>query len=143
MKREGTIWVLGGDLRQEKLAALLSEEGHSVHTYALDQAAPYEGVTAETALEGLHRADCVILPLPVASASGMLHAPLGSGERPLTDIFSRLSPAQFICGGMVGEETAELAGEYGLTIHDYFRREELAVANAVPTALALWAWERA
>lgn len=35
---------------------------------------------------------------------------------------------------MVGEETAELAGEYGLTVHDYFRREELAVANAVPTA---------
>ena len=31
-------------------------------------------------------------------------------------------------------ETEELARERGLTIHDYFAREELAVANAVPTA---------
>lgn len=134
MKREGNIWVLGGDLRQEKLAALLSEDGHCVHTYALDQAAPCGGIITETALEGLHRADCVILPLPVAAKPGVLHTPLGDGERPLADIFSRLRPGQFLCGGMVGEETAELAGEYGLTVHDYFRREELAVANAVPTA---------
>lgn len=134
MKRAGTFWVLGGDLRQEKLAALLSEDGHSVHTYALDRAAPHDGVTVETALEGLSKADCVVLPLPVAAKPGVLSAPLGDVERPLTDIFSRLNPAQFICGGMVGEETAELAGEYGLAIHDYFRREELAVANAVPTA---------
>lgn len=143
MKRVGTIWVLGGDLRQEKLAALLSEDGHSVHTYALDQAAPCDGVVMEATLEGLHRADCVILPLPVAAKPGMLHTPMGEGERPLTDVFSRLSPTQFLCGGMVGEETAALAGSYGLTIHDYFRREELAVANAVPAALAVWAWKRA
>lgn len=134
MKREGTFWVLGGDLRQEKLATLLSEDGHSVHTYALDRAASHTGIAAETTLEGLAKADCVVLPLPVAGTSGMLSTPLGDGERPLADIFSRLRPAQFICGGMVGEETAALAGGYGLTIHDYFRREELAVANAVPTA---------
>lgn len=143
MKQAGTIWVLGGDLRQEKLAALLSEDGHSVHTYALNQAAPYGAVTAETALEGLSKAGCVVLPLPVAAKPGVLHTPLGEDERPLADIFARLRPSQFICGGMVGEETAELAGEYGLTIHDYFRREELAVANAVPAALAVWAHKRA
>lgn len=139
MKRVGTIWVLGGDLRQEKLAALLSEDGHCVHTYALDRAAPYEGVTAEATLEGLHRADCVILPLPVAAKPGILHTPMGEDEHPLAELFSRLRPGQFLCGGMVGNETAEQAGEYGLTIHDYFRREELAVANAVPGALAVWA----
>ena len=31
--------------------------------------------------------------------------------------------------------TAALAADRGLTLHDYFAREELAVANAVPTAL--------
>jgi dipicolinate synthase subunit A len=34
----------------------------------------------------------------------------------------------------VDPETEELARERGLIIHDYFAREELAVANAVPTA---------
>lgn len=143
MKREGTIWVLGGDLRQEKLAALLSEDGHSVHTYALDRAAPCDSVVTESTLEGVRRADCVILPLPVAAKPGVLHTPLGDGEHLLANLFSRLRPGQFLCGGMVGEETAELAGEYGLTVHDYFRREELAVANAVPAALAVWAYKHA
>ena len=40
-----------------------------------------------------------------------------------------------ICAGMVGPQTAALAADRGLTLHDYFAREELAVANAVPTAL--------
>lgn len=39
-----------------------------------------------------------------------------------------------LCGGRVDPVTAALAAERGLTIRDYFAREELAVANAVPTA---------
>ena len=46
-----------------------------------------------------------------------------------------LRPGQVICAGMVGPQTAALAADRGLTLHDYFAREELAVANAVPTAL--------
>ena len=33
MKHELNIWVVGGDLRQAKLAQLLAEDGHTVHTY--------------------------------------------------------------------------------------------------------------
>ena len=32
----------------------------------------------------------------------------------------------------------ELAEARGLTLRDYFAREELAVLNAVPVALAVW-----
>ena len=31
MKHELNIWVVGGDLRQAKLARLLAEDGHTVH----------------------------------------------------------------------------------------------------------------
>ena len=37
MKHELNIWVVGGDLRQVKLAQLLAEDGHTIHTYALGQ----------------------------------------------------------------------------------------------------------
>ena len=30
------FWVVGGDQRQVWLARLLAEDGHTVHTYALD-----------------------------------------------------------------------------------------------------------
>ena len=139
MKHELNIWVVGGDLRQEKLAQLLAEDGHTVHTYALgqpQQAVP--GLSAESALRHIDRADCVILPLTVSAGNGLLNAPLSPSEHPLPPILDQLSPRQFLCGGRVDRETEELARVRGLTIHDYFAREELAVLNAIPVALAVW-----
>ena len=39
MRHELNFWVLGGDMRQGKLAQLLAEDGHRVHTYALEDGA--------------------------------------------------------------------------------------------------------
>ena len=39
---------------------------------------------------------------------------------------------------MVSPQTASMAADRGLTLQDYFRREELAVANAVPTARCVY-----
>ena len=50
MKHELNIWVVGGDLRQAKLAQLLAEDGHTVHTYALGPPqADIPGLAAESA----------------------------------------------------------------------------------------------
>lgn len=38
VKHTLNIWVIGGDLRQEKLALLLEGDGHVVHTCALGEA---------------------------------------------------------------------------------------------------------
>lgn len=126
LKRTKNFWLLGGDLRQEKLAGLLRADGHRVHTYALGESDPDLAQAAE--------ADCVVLPLPVRGADGALNAPMGEGRYPLEEVFARLAPGPFLCGGMVDAQTQALAARHGLTVHDYFRREELAVANAVPTA---------
>ena len=130
MRRAMNIWVMGGDLRQGALAGALEEDGHTVHTYALenlDSPLP-QGRLREAAL-----ADGVILPLPVAGEDGGLSAPLSPRFHPLEEILEVLHPQQFVCGGMVRPQVQALAGERGVTIHDYFAREELAVANAVPT----------
>lgn len=128
------IWVIGGDLRQAALAKLLEEEGHTVHTFALEQA---EGVTCEQSLEEARRADCVVLPLPVTGERGELNAPLSGQSCQLDWVLDFLRPGQLVCGGMVKPELEEMARQRGLTLRDYFAREELAVANAVPTALAV------
>lgn len=135
MKREMNIWVAGGDLRQVKLAQLLAEDGHTVHLYALDPGSEEtRGLLREDTPAQAGRADCVVLPLPVSPGNGLLNAPLASSEYPLAPLFDRLSPSQFLCGGRPGPEVLALARERGLTLRDYFAREELAVANAVPTA---------
>ena len=135
MKHELNFWVVGGDMRQVKLAQLLSDDGHTVHTYALDTGPePVPGLIQEQNLKHAGRADCVVLPLTVSIGGGLLNAPLSLSEHPLAPILDRLAPRQFLCGGRIDPETEALARERGLTIHDYFAREELAVANAVPTA---------
>ncbi|MFQ9472065.1 MAG: dipicolinate synthase subunit DpsA [Oscillospiraceae bacterium] len=135
MRHELNFWVLGGDMRQGKLAQLLAEDGHRVHTYALeDGAVPAPGLTAEPGLSGVEQADCVVLPLPVSSGGRLLNAPL---SRPLSSDYRGARPS--IPGADAlrrpgGPGHRRLGPERGLTIRDYFAREELAVANAVPTA---------
>lgn len=139
MRHELNVWVVGGDMRQAKLAELLAEDGHTVHTYALEEAEDLAGATAEETLDEAARADCVILPLPAAGEGGLLNAPLSAKTVPLTQVLDALRPGQVICAGKVTPELAAQAQERGLTLRDYFAREELAVANAVPGALAVWA----
>ncbi len=131
MLRAKNIWVMGGDPRQAALAALLADEGHSVHTYALEQGA---GMKCEPSLTGADRADCVILPLPAAGADGRLNTPLSADSHDLEEVLGALRPGQLVCAGMAGEGLKGLAEERGLVLRDYFAREELAVLNAVPTA---------
>ncbi len=179
MRNEWNIWVVGGDLRQVRLAQLLCEEGHSVHTWALERA---EGVPEPMAdLSEARLADCVVLPLPAAGEDGRLNAPFSEEKAELAGVLDALRPGQVVCAGRASpallelarerelrlfdynapfsEEKAELAGvldalrpgqvvcagraspallelarERELRLFDYFDREELAVANAVPTA---------
>ena len=134
MKHEMNIWVVGGDMRQAKLAELLSDDGHTVHTYALERGPELYGVLSEETLEGAALADCVVLPLPVEGEGSLLNAPLSAGRHPMAEIFNAFRPGQVLCAGRISQSSATLAAERGLMLRDYFQREELAVANAVPTA---------
>ena len=132
MKHTLNIWVVGGDLRQVKLAQLLKNDGHSVHTFGLEEA-PEDVWEREESLSGVERADCVILPLPVTGDGIFLNAPFAKEEIEVARVLDELCSQQLICAGRVDEQTLLMAKERGLTLHDYFAREELAVANAVPT----------
>ncbi len=129
MKHRLNVWVIGGDQRQVYLAELLHREGHTVHIYALEQAV--EDCDEEPSQA--HLADCVILPLPVTGNGSLLNTPLSHRSHPLSAILDALRPGQVICAGKVDPNTAALAAKRGLVLHDYFAREELAMANAVPT----------
>lgn len=120
MLRAKNIWVVGGDPRQAALAGLLADDGHSVHTYALEQG---EGMACEPSLAGADRADCVVLPLPAAGPDGGLD-----------EVLDALRPGQLVCAGMAGERLRAQAERRALMLRDYFAREELAVLNAIPTA---------
>lgn len=115
--------VVGGDKRQQELAALLRRDGHTVFTYGLG-----EGTPIGLALE----AEVIVLPLPLEGTDGSLNC--REGTIALEEVFAALHPEQRILAGQVKPTHWEMAKRHGLLLEDYFRRETLTVANAAITA---------
>ena len=128
MKKQN-VWVVGGDERQAVLAGLLYNDGHEVHVYGLERRMLGEG-----SMDGIEKADCVILPLPAMGADGSLHAPLSRLKLPAEQVLDRLHEGQLVLCGRAAPVLRTMAEQRGLTLSDYFAREELALLNAIPTA---------
>lgn len=126
--------VIGGDMRQTKLAELLSADGHKVSVFALDKAEPKGSFASASIAQAVMNAQCIVLPLPIVSKDGTLNTPLSSGVYTLDNVFNVLNRNQLIAAGRIDENTYKLASSYGLSMWDYYAREELVVSNAVATA---------
>ena len=122
-----TFCVIGGDRRQAELARLLAADGKQVFTY---------GVTGSPdgscALGRVSNPKVVILPLPLCRGAGVLNC--SEDPMPTRELFRCLRPEQLVLAGQVKQEQRLEAAEYGLSLRDYFLREELVVANAAATA---------
>jgi dipicolinate synthase subunit A len=124
--------VIGGDMRQAKLSELLAADGHEVAAFALDKIRLCDNVTqCDVPKLASNGAKCVILPLPLQSREGMLTAPLSAGLHTIREILGALSAESFVVAGRIDGSSYELAEMMGVTLTDYFAREELAVRNAV------------
>ncbi|NLO49187.1 MAG: dipicolinate synthase subunit DpsA [Clostridiales bacterium] len=135
MKAKMKFALIGGDMRQAKLAELLADDGHIVSAFAMDKVQSLWGVKrSDTLFDAVSEADCVILPLPLIGREGCLNTPLSEKIHSIEDTLRCLSPKQLICAGRIDSRSAEMAGDFGLEILDYFKREELAVLNAIATA---------
>lgn len=136
MKQHGIFAVAGGDLRQQKLADMLVQDGFEVRIIGFD-GSPYinKGTkTFDTIKETIHGASCVVLPLPVTHDGACLNTPFSREILSMEDLYNNISPCQLLVGGMVNKHTYEKAKECGFRIIDYLEREELTVLNAIPTA---------
>lgn len=127
--------VIGGDSRQARLCGLLIQEGHHVRAFALERCnLPPQAVQCDTVREACAEADCVVLPMPLSREQGMLNAPLAREAVPVCDVFAGMEAGTLACGGAIDGQSWKLAEKQGVRLADYLEREELAVANAVPTA---------
>ena len=126
--------VIGGDMRTLSMCSLLAEDGHEVRTFALEQAKQPPEWMAGSAQSAVSGADCVVLPLPACGKGGLLNTPMSAGEYPMEEMLGAIAEKTPVCAGMADERLKELALRRGLELHDYLKREELAVENAVATA---------
>ncbi len=135
MKKKLDISVVGGDTRHVQLAKLLSDDGHRVFAYAMENAAlPKEIIRSDDIFSLSKNVDCIILPLPIKSEKGHLNAPFSDTEHSISSIFSLFSTGQTVIGGKIDNETFETAGRCGIRLFDCLEREDFTVMNSVPTA---------
>jgi len=110
---------------------MLFADGHVVKTFAQEKMEHASGVqVCATAKDAASGADAVILPLPFATKEGMLTSPLASGIHTAREVLSACDPSQTVFAGRVDTVWLNAASSMGISICDYFAREELAVLNA-------------
>lgn len=125
--------VIGGDMRTVKLAELLSRDGHAVRCFGLERGESPVLQNAGTLEEALEGAEYVILPLPMG-AGETLNAALAEREISVRELAKCIPSGAHVLAGRPQGVFLELARERGLTVTDYFAREELTVKNAAATA---------
>lgn len=129
------ITILGGDGRSLALAKLFHEDGQDVTMYGFDQEENLSGITyGKTLAQSIQQAEIIVAPLPFTNTEDYLNAPFYSDAIKIEDVFAHMDEEHILLGGHIAEKWFELADKYGITLIDYFAREELQVLNAIPTA---------
>ena len=129
-----TFGVIGGDERMKYLAQSIAADGYPVCVCGLEKLGSCRGA-AECDLPQLAaKSSVILLPLPATKDGLFLNAPYAESEIRLDDDFTRLFMHKTVCGGMLQRLTASSSLWREIEPEDYYRREELAVGNAIPTA---------
>ena len=115
--------IIGGDRRQEVLLELLRKDGYPTAAY---------GIAGESDWDSAVAAEVVLLPLPLCRDGDTLN--IEGQQRGAGALFHLLRRDQLILAGQVKPAQAVEALELNLNLIDYFKREELTVANAAATA---------
>lgn len=129
-----TFGVIGGDERMKYLAQSIAADGYPVCVCGLEKLGTCRGA-AECDLPQLAaKSSVILLPLPATKDGLFLNAPYAENEIRLDDDFARFFMHKTVCGGMLQRLTTSSSLWREIEPEDYYRREELAVGNAIPTA---------
>ncbi len=126
------VSVIGGDLRQLTLAGILAKDGYDVNVIGFGGgSASSEYKTAENIGE-VSESDVIILPMPVTLDFKNINAPFEKNPIALDELSDTVSENALILGGRMTDEILDLFQQNKCI--DYYKREELMIKNAVPTA---------
>lgn len=135
MANHKSFAIIGGDLRQIRLANALAEEGHSVSVFGFESDTPYLTLIPKPSLkEALSEANIVILSLPAIAETGCISTPYYKGKIEINSLLKHMNKNQILLGGKIDAHLQTLINVHNVYSVDYFMREELTVLNAIPTA---------
>lgn len=123
---KNTVCIVGGDMRQIRLSELLKKEGYTVYSLGLSE--------EDCDFDVLRKAEIIIFPMPVSFDDVYINAPFAKRQIAKSKILAMIPEGTFVLGGRISEEMKRELTAKGLEFEDYYKREELIVKNAIPTA---------
>lgn len=136
MKEPKRFLIVGGDIRQLYLAQVLNEKGFIANTYGFTNADNISKPRFEykSLKEAIDDSDALILPLPMSRDGVTINCPFSEQKIYINELSSQINTDTIVFGGMIKKPFQDAVKEHGVKVYDYFKREELVVKNAVPTA---------
>ncbi|MGI6778009.1 MAG: dipicolinate synthase subunit DpsA [Acetivibrionales bacterium] len=127
--------IIGGDLRSIKLANLLASEGNNVNIYGFKKTGFELGIKeSEDVGVAINGSEIIVGPLPCSNDDETINAPFHTEEIYINDILRKMSKNQLFIAGRISSKISHIAEVYNVYSVDMFKREELAILNAIPTA---------
>ncbi|MDR7871064.1 MAG: dipicolinate synthase subunit DpsA [Tissierellaceae bacterium] len=125
--------ILGGDKRSLELGKSLMKDGNDLCIYGFDKMEEYK-YQSISLKEAIEHADVIVGPLPFSTDNININAPFSEGVFKIDRAFDLMSKDQIIIGGKLGSDNEKKLENMSLKFDDYFKREEMQVLNAIPTA---------
>lgn len=123
---KNTFCLIGGDLRQKKLKELLEGEGYTVNSVGL--------LGEDDDFGALKSANVAVFSMPMSFDNIYINAPFSKRRIAIGTVLENLPKSCFVLGGCISEQTERILTDLGFKFADYYKREELIVKNAIPTA---------
>ena len=131
------FFIVGGDLRNVKLANILQKEGNKVCCFGLEQSIEInenENIERVSNLKmGLDKADIVVCPVPFSKDGKFLNTSY-SNENILIEDLNKLNKSKILIGGAIQDTIKKDLDTNYMSVIDVMKREELAILNTIATA---------
>ncbi len=125
-----SVAVVGGDRRAHYIAKMLADDGFEVGAALLSS----DGDIRQLSLGDALKCRIVILPTPTSKDGEFVFAPEAEDKVRLVDIISGVGAGTVLLGANLADTFVSAASLRGIDALDYFSRDDVAKANAVPTA---------
>jgi len=131
-----TFTIIGGDLRNLKLAEHLAEDGRNVRIFGFKNIDISPKVINVVSLEeAINGSDVVIGPIPCTIDDQTINCKFFDLKIYISDALRLMKKEQIFIAGFLSESFSRLMQSYDLQCHDILKREEMAVLNAIPVVL--------